>query len=613
MINSLIAIVGRLGLAIANHLWQSTGFAVLIWLLTLLLKTDRARVRHLLWFAASAKFLLPFSLLVGLGSLSARLQPNVLPARTAFSATVAAVGQPFSDRQQNLSVIYESARKDHSNWLASALALVWLLGSATVVAIWAVRCKRVAGVLRNAVPSNQGIEVDALRRLETVMGSPRRIALLRTTEMSEPCIFGIIRPVLLWPERLTERLRQENVEAILTHELMHVRRLDNLTAAIHMAVEAIFWFHPMVWWIGSRMLEEREHACDEAAVQQASKPEIYAESLLTACRFCVESPVTCISGITGADLKARILRIMSNRVESRMSIHRKIVLVAAAFTCVGVPVALGMFGVAQDHAETAQSSASALPKFDVASIKPHKDNTEIGVMIGMRFTPDGVTISGMPLDVLLRHAFGISEDRVQNAPAWAKSERFDIDAKVDATDVAALGKLKMEDRGAMLLPLLEDRFGLKYHHETKELQVYTLVVAKSGPKLTESKPVAGDANAGPQQMMRMSGEGMSMESKDGTMDTLAHAISMQLGATVVDKTGLTGHYDYTLKWVPEQGMPMMSKGPGGGPEPGGGAPTSPTGPSLVTALQEQLGLKLETKKEPVDVIVIDQINQPSPN
>jgi uncharacterized protein (TIGR03435 family) len=304
---------------------------------------------------------------------------------------------------------------------------------------------------------------------------------------------------------------------------------------------------------------------------------------------------------------------MSNRVECRMSIHRKIVLVAAALTCVGTPLALGMFGVAQDRTETAQSSVSSLPKFDVASIKPHKDDPSGNMMVGMRFTPDGVTISGMPLDVLLREAFGVSEDRVQNAPAWAKSERFDIEAKVDAADVAALGKLKMEDRGAMLRPLLEDRFGLKYHHETKELQVYTLVVAKGGPKLTESKPLTGDARNGPQQMIRMSGEGMSMEGKDGTMDNLAHVIGMQLGATVVDKTGLTGHYDYTLKWVPDQGMPMMWKGPEGGPEPGRGASTSPTGPSLVAALQEQLGLKLETKKEPVDVIVIDQINQPSPN
>lgn len=222
-------------------------------------------------------------------------------------------------------------------------------------------------------------------------------------------------------------------------------------------------------------------------------------------------------------------------------------------------------------------------------------------------------MSGMPLNMLMRTAFGLSEDRILGAPDWTKSERFDIEAKVDAADVAALGKLKMEDRGAMLLPLLEDRFGLKYHHETKELQVYTLVVAKSGPKMAESKPVTGDAKDMPKLMMRMSGEGLSLEGGEVSMEGLAHTISMQLGATVVDKTGLTGHYDLALHWVPEQGMRMGPKGPEGGPEPGGGSSTSPTGPSLVTAIQEQLGLKLEAKKEPVDVIVIDQVSQPSPN
>jgi uncharacterized protein (TIGR03435 family) len=96
------------------------------------------------------------------------------------------------------------------------------------------------------------------------------------------------------------------------------------------------------------------------------------------------------------------------------------------------------------------------------------------------------------------------------------------------------------------------------------------------------------------------------------MENLAHTISMELGATVIDRTGLTGRFDYTLKWVPDQGMSMMPKGPVGASEPDSGS-TTPTGPSLVTALQEQLGLKLETKKEPVDVIVIDQITQPTPN
>ncbi len=127
----------------------------------------------------------------------------------------------------------------------------------------------------------------------------------------EPGILGVFRPALLWPERLSEKLEDEHIEAIMAHELEHVRRRDNLTAMLHMVVEALFWFHPMVWWIERRMVEERERACDEAVVQMGGSAEAYAESLLKACRFCLESPMVCMAGITGADLKMRIQSIMT--------------------------------------------------------------------------------------------------------------------------------------------------------------------------------------------------------------------------------------------------------------------------------------------------------------
>jgi len=114
----------------------------------------------------------------------------------------------------------------------------------------------------------------------------------------EPGIFGIVRPVLLWPVRLTERLEDGHIEAILAHELLHVRRHDNLAAATHMVVEALFWFHPMVWWMESRMVEERERACDEAVIEQEPDRTSMREPS-DGCRFCLESPLVCVSGIAG--------------------------------------------------------------------------------------------------------------------------------------------------------------------------------------------------------------------------------------------------------------------------------------------------------------------------
>lgn len=119
----------------------------------------------------------------------------------------------------------------------------------------------------------------------------------------EPGIFGMVRPVLIWPERVSERFDNAQLEAVIAHELGHVRRRDNLAAAVHMLVEGIFWFHPLVWWLGARLAEERERACDEDVVAFGSEPRVYAESILKTCEFCLESPLACISGVTGADLK----------------------------------------------------------------------------------------------------------------------------------------------------------------------------------------------------------------------------------------------------------------------------------------------------------------------
>ena len=128
----------------------------------------------------------------------------------------------------------------------------------------------------------------------------------------EPGIFGILDPTLVWPQGISQRLNEAQIEAIIAHELAHVRRRDNLTAAFHMLVEAIFWFHPIVWWLQSRLIDERERACDEAVVILGSEPGVYAESILRTCEFCIESPLTCVSGITGSELKQRLRRIVSD-------------------------------------------------------------------------------------------------------------------------------------------------------------------------------------------------------------------------------------------------------------------------------------------------------------
>src|SRR6185312_6385012 len=140
----------------------------------------------------------------------------------------------------------------------------------------------------------------------------------------EPGVFGILRPVLLLPEGIRERLNDSQLQAIVAHELCHVRQRDNLTAAMHTVVEAVFWFYPAVWWIKNRLLEERERACDEAVLESRQEATVYAEGILNVCKLYAEAPMSCVARVTGSDLKKRIVRILSKQVARKLDLGRKV-------------------------------------------------------------------------------------------------------------------------------------------------------------------------------------------------------------------------------------------------------------------------------------------------
>ncbi len=177
----------------------------------------------------------------------------------------------------------------------------------------------------------------------------------------EPGIFGIIRPVLSWPAGISAHLDGAHLEAVLAHEVWHVRRRDNLAAAVHMLVEALFWFHPLVWWLGARLIEERERACDEAVLALGGEPQVYAESILKTCQFCLESPLACVSGITGAELKQRIVRIMTRGGAGKLSLSKKLILTIAGVAVVTGPTIFGLLNAPQIRRASGASSEWGCP------------------------------------------------------------------------------------------------------------------------------------------------------------------------------------------------------------------------------------------------------------
>jgi TonB family protein len=305
--------------------------------------------------------------LIGLGSRLASPRFSRSGRSGLFSA-VEGFSQPFT------FVVVTPV--NHATTAAYALlprliAAVWLCGFVTVVMLWSVRWRRIAAAAHRSTPMVQGREVDALRQLEKIGGVRRPMTLLLSRDSAmEPGIFGIFRPVLLWPATISEHLQDSHLRAILAHEVSHVRRRDNLAAAMHMAVEAIFWFHPIVWWLGARLVEERELACDEEVLRLGNPPSIYAESILKTCEFCVGAPLACVSGITGAGLKKRIVRIMTPNPAEKLSPGRRLLLASVGVAAVVGPVLFGLWNAPRVRAQSPQASDRQAGTVDFAALAP---------------------------------------------------------------------------------------------------------------------------------------------------------------------------------------------------------------------------------------------------
>ena len=348
--------LSAVGTAMANHLWQSTLFAILAAVATLALRKNQASLRHHLWLAASFKFLVPFSLLMNLGSHLARLHGSA-DSQPVFYFALQTMSQPFHPTPDSQGLFAAPLL----GWLPGIVAILWLAGFATVIGLWWLRWRRAAAAIRSAVLVSHGREVAILRRVEEKFAGIRSPISLRSSQTSlEPGIFGIFRPLLLWPAGISDQLQDAHLEAILAHEVQHVRRRDNLAAAMHMVVEAVIWFHPLVWWLGARLVEERERACDEEVLRLGNEPEIYAESILKTCEFCVASPLACVSGVTGADLKQRIVRIMTQRSVDKLGFLKKLLLVAIGTGAVAAPIIAGQIKAPVATAQATQANRESV-------------------------------------------------------------------------------------------------------------------------------------------------------------------------------------------------------------------------------------------------------------
>jgi bla regulator protein BlaR1 len=630
---------------IGNHLWQSTLFAAAASFLTVFFRKNHARIRFRLWLAASLKFLIPFSFFMAIGSSFDFDWKQSVPVHQPAVSFIQDFSQPFKSIEV-LNAVHTASTSPPFPLLPTVLAATWFCGFLAVLMFYLRKRQKLQRVVRSSEPIKDGRVLEILQALECRSKLRKCIRPAMSASSIGPGVFGIFRPVLLLPEGIVERLKDSELEAVIAHEVVHIRRYDNLIALIHMVIEALFWFHPMIWWLGAKLVQERERACDEEVLRLGKNPQSYAEGILKVCEFYLESPLRCVSGVTGGDMKKRIQSIMVREIGHKLNPAGKLLLAAAGFAVLAFPV---LAGILYTPVGRAQSQGAPKPTFEVASVKPaevcgNEVATRLKIPQGQGFQPGGYYSKCSVLKWIISDAYRTELPlEITGGPGWINDTLYRIEAK-------ALGNPDKETMQLMLQSLLEDRFSLKLGYESQEAPVYFLVVAEGGPKLQPAKDEQGnpiESLPSPEQMKeafekrmeqmkktqtssqliatmppgsssiamfpdghRMTGKALSMEA---LANSLAGSIFPTTGRRVIDKTGITGLYDIQLRYKnPFQTRTGLNQSSPAADE--SHVPTAePAVPTIYTALEEQLGLKLEKGKAPLKQIVIDSAERPTEN
>ncbi|MDE3105375.1 MAG: TIGR03435 family protein, partial [Acidobacteriota bacterium] len=330
---------------------------------------------------------------------------------------------------------------------------------------------------------------------------------------------------------------------------------------------------------------------------------VYAESILTICAYCKALPLHYVSSIGGGDLRQRIDMIVSRRIGKRLTGLYKYTLVLLGICTVLTPFVIGVMTGQSARAEITHEAAR--PKFDIATIKPSAPQTKLSVL----FAPGGrLVINHATLRFLIKIAYDVGDDQITGEPAWMDTQRFDIEGKPDTPFGGDPHNMTTDERRVFqeqvrlrLQSLLADRFKLVFHTQSKDVPIYALIIDKSGPKMEVAvgSNVPNDIHGGRGEVIATS----------ANMETLARFLGEQSGRPVFDMTGLKNNYKFRLEWTPDTSQAL------GVPDATSNsqALADPTGTSLFTAVQQQLGLKLQARKAPADLLTIDSANRPVEN
>jgi uncharacterized protein (TIGR03435 family) len=504
---------------------------------------------------------------------------------------------------------------------------IWLSGVAVLLARLAGGCWRLRR-LRNAAyddaPSSWQAASDAIaRRLRL----SRPVFVVDSHRVDTPTVIGWLRPVIVLPLAAMSNLAPAQVEAILAHELAHIRRHDFLINVLQTVAETLLFYHPAVWSMSSRIRAEREHCCDDIAVDVCGDAVTYAAALTELAAWSVTRSPLALAATSGS-LIIRIRRLLHGSSDDAPRTSSRLLVGGLALALV-----LVVFSVRAVSVTQVDDAAATSP--DDGRFGPADANRLVGFALfpGPRPWPTedprdarswGLTVASPSGDVrhvgftarsLIRHAYDAIGVPIGDAPAWLDGETFDLRTSVDVavTDAAWEGAMQ-----AAVREVLEQRLGLVVHREQREFPVQALLMATPDARLGPAIRVAtSDCWKAPERPRSRTQPACGLEDTltglQGTRMTMAE-FAAEIRATsplapdfpVVDRTGLSGEYDFRIRFG---FLPVAAVASG---HPVFATVVAPLGfRTIETALPEQLGLTLEKSTAPFEVLVIDHIQRPS--
>jgi uncharacterized protein (TIGR03435 family) len=618
---------------VTSILIKATVIVVLALAATRLTRRSRAAVRHMLLAAAFAVLLiLP---IVSMLAPSIRV-PMLIALPGALDAPDLA---PFPDAASSPALTSSAAttpqRSRAFQWPAPTdlVLAAWLLGACVcllpvVAGLWQVRVLR-----RAALP---WIERRSLvESLAADAGVRCPVEILLHESLPSPMTCGVRHPAIVLPADAPTWGEQDARRAIV-HELEHIARADWLSQALARTTAACYWFHPIVWLAWRQLTLEAERACDDAVLRR-SEATAYADQLVgLARRLSSAIDRTQLAMAGRKDLATRVGAVLDDGQRRGRAGVRRVALTGTAAAVLVMAISPLRIVAVQEQV----NRAAPVARFDAASVRPCNAEEDPAAGRG-RGTAGGTNASTSPgrmhvpcvsLQQLIYLAYasyganpsermvnddfgsGSNATKVRGGPAWVHSHREGYTVEAVAQGASERTVLL----GTMLRTLLEDRFQLKIHRESEQVPMYALTVAKAGSKLQPMKD--GDCDADRSALfnlkagkpmcgsitMRPNGPNVVWTLGGFEVQTLAGRLSPTMGRHVIDRTGITGKFVIRLEFHPDESTVGIDRRDLEHDE------SVPQAASILTALDEQLGLKLEPIRAPREFIVIDRIERPLP-